>query len=150
MVRRYNNNPSIFSRTRRTRPQRQYATTAGAPAYGQPAYDQPSVLSRTHRRRGLGLGLGGRRRAAAPAVVEQQQAPVMTSGALPVRQRRAPLFGRRRRQPVVVEEPVVQRRRTSVSDKIAGALMRLQGTLTRRPGLKVRLNSLWSRSLANG
>jgi hypothetical protein len=60
----------------------------------------------------------------------------MTRGALPVRQRRAPLFGRRRRQPVVVEEPVVQRRRTSVSDKIAGALMRLQGTLTRRPGLK--------------
>lgn len=36
-------------------------------------------------------------------------------------------------------EPVVhQRRRASVGDKISGAMMKLKGTLTRRPGVKVR------------
>jgi hypothetical protein len=125
MVRRYNNNPSIFSRTRRPHHhQPQYAPAAA------PAYREPGVLSRGHRR-----GFG-RRRAPAPMVVEEP-APVMTSDALPPRRSR---FGRGRRQrAMVVEEPVVrQRRRTSLADKIAGALMRLQGTLTRRPGLKVR------------
>ena len=81
--------------------------------------------------------------AAQQPVYEQpvMQEPVMTSGALP-RQRRmgGGLFGgrRRRQQAAVVEQPVVQRRRASIGEKITGALMRLQGSLTGRPGLKVR------------
>ncbi|KAF3915287.1 hypothetical protein AA313_de0201628 [Arthrobotrys entomopaga] len=41
------------------------------------------------------------------------------------------------REPVVVAAPVHhQQRRPSLSDKVSGALMKLKGTLTRRPGLK--------------
>jgi hypothetical protein len=32
-----------------------------------------------------------------------------------------------------------QKRRTSIGDKISGALLRLKGTITGRPGQKVRL-----------
>jgi hypothetical protein len=124
MVHRYNNNPGIFSRSRRAH-HPQYAAPEGA------AYREPVLLSRGHR----GVGLG-RRRAAAPVAVERRQ-PAMASGA-PPRRRRAPLFGRRRQRAPVVEGPVgVQRRRASVGDRIAWALMRLRGSLTRRPGLKV-------------
>ncbi|KAK6543754.1 hypothetical protein TWF694_000487 [Orbilia ellipsospora] len=43
----------------------------------------------------------------------------------------------RHREPVVVAAPVHhQQRRPSLSDKVSGALMKLKGTLTRRPGLK--------------
>ncbi|KAG5992874.1 hypothetical protein E4U52_002458 [Claviceps spartinae] len=44
--------------------------------------------------------------------------------------RRRGLFSRR--QPVVVH----QKRKTSLGDKVNGALMKLRGSLTRRPGLK--------------
>ena len=40
-------------------------------------------------------------------------------------------FSRRRRQPVVV-----QQRKPSMKDKVSGALMRLRGSLTGRPGVK--------------
>lgn len=37
-------------------------------------------------------------------------------------------------------QPVVQHRRhASLGDKVSGAMMKLRGSLTRRPGLKVRL-----------
>ncbi|KAG5928389.1 hypothetical protein E4U42_000736 [Claviceps africana] len=45
--------------------------------------------------------------------------------------RRRGLFSRR--QPVVHH----QKRKASFGDKLSGALMRLRGSLTRRPGLKV-------------
>ncbi|KAF2664327.1 hypothetical protein BT63DRAFT_460629 [Microthyrium microscopicum] len=54
------------------------------------------------------------------------------------------LFSRRRRAPAHSHQTVVvetvpahhQHRRASIGDKVSGALMKLRGTLTRRPGLK--------------
>jgi hypothetical protein len=130
---RYYNRPSIFSRSRRHHPHHQQPHAHFA---ADPTYRDPAVLSRSRRR-----GFGGRRNvAAAPVAVEPE--PVLGSGALPVQRRRrlGGGLGRRSRAPRagVVEQPAVQqRRRTSIGDKIAGALMKLQGTITRRPGLKV-------------
>jgi len=55
---------------------------------------------------------------------------------------RRSMFGRRRHHAHVSvgtthNAPVHhQRRRTSIGDKVSGALMKLRGSLTRRPGLK--------------
>lgn len=55
---------------------------------------------------------------------------------------RRSLFGRRHRAPVAAHHthavPPVhhQKRHAGLGDKISGALMRLKGTLTRRPGVK--------------
>lgn len=49
--------------------------------------------------------------------------------------RRRGLFTRR--QPVVHHH---QKRKASFGDKVSGALMKLRGSLTRRPGLKVCLD----------
>jgi len=60
------------------------------------------------------------------------------------RQRRS-MFGRRRHNHAHAHVSVgtthhnngpVPRRRTSIGDKVSGALMKLRGSLTRRPGLK--------------
>ncbi|KAK4113973.1 hypothetical protein N656DRAFT_778028 [Canariomyces notabilis] len=52
----------------------------------------------------------------------------------PAPRRRGFFSGRRGAVPVTV--PHHQKRRTSIGDKISGALLRLKGTLTGRPGQK--------------
>ncbi|EQL03760.1 hypothetical protein G6O67_004422 [Ophiocordyceps sinensis] len=44
----------------------------------------------------------------------------------------------RRREPVHHHQPVVHhhQRKPTIKDKLSGALLRLRGSLTRRPGLK--------------
>lgn len=50
------------------------------------------------------------------------------------------MFATRHRDPVNHSHPVVHhhKRKPTLGDKLSGALTRLRGSLTRRPGLKVR------------
>ena len=48
-------------------------------------------------------------------------------------------LARRPREPVPVQP---RHRRPSIGDKISGAFMKLEGTLTRRPGLKVSISMI--------
>jgi hypothetical protein len=50
-------------------------------------------------------------------------------------------WGRSRRDPVVQHK-----RHATIGDKISGAMMKLKGSLTRRPGVKVRSLHLWLKS----
>ncbi|KAK4131324.1 hypothetical protein BT67DRAFT_444757 [Trichocladium antarcticum] len=66
----------------------------------------------------------------------RQHAPVTTTTTAP---RRQGLFSSRRRQRgAVTTAPVVHhhKRKTSIGDKISGALLKLKGSLTGRPGQK--------------
>ncbi|KAK5053702.1 hypothetical protein LTR84_001663 [Exophiala bonariae] len=53
--------------------------------------------------------------------------PATTTRARPVRTRRAPR---------ATHTTAAPRRKTSIGDKVSGAMMKLRGSLTRRPGVK--------------
>ena len=100
-------------RTRRTRAQPATTHTTRRHKHTSPKTRRPSLLSRL-------MG-------------PKTTAPTTTRGATTTRRRG--LTGRRRRagRPVVATR---RKRRPSIGDKISGALLKIRGSLTRRPGLK--------------
>lgn len=88
---------------------------------------------------------------------QPRQRTTRTTRTTPARSSRGGLFSRRRREPATKttttrttapsssrgglfsrrrKEPVQQRRKPSIGDKFSGAMLRLKGSLTRRPGQK--------------